>query len=259
MAAQEASDGTNTKKTKNMRGTDFRDKAFYMDTIASDVAQNERDRHIEAAMQPSSSGATGSMASALRIEEAMLDIVGDENADFVKKQRITRWDKSKRKYVQTTIGMETSNMSKTKKLKLESGQMVKSDKLKLGELYEKWQKKTNKSIGRVGVFDEVDEDPSAPDPSGYARKTAKIKKSKQGEDDGIKTANQIRKKRKEQEKNKIKNMPKKERAQLYANKRAAKNKIAEEARANGTGWQGKKGFSGRYGAPKKKIVNKGKF
>lgn len=259
MAAQEASDGTNTKKTKNMRGTDFRDKAFYMDTIASDVAQNERDRHIEAAMQPSSSGATGGMASALRIEEAMLDIVGDENADFVKKQRITRWDKSKRKYVQTTIGMETSNMSKTKKLKLESGQMVKSDKLKLGELYEKWQKKTNKSIGRVGVFDEVDEDPSAPDPSGYARKTAKIKKSKQGEDDGIKTANQIRKKRKEQEKNKIKNMPKKERAQLYANKRAAKNKIAEEARANGTGWQGKKGFSGRHGAPKKKIVNKGKF
>jgi hypothetical protein len=72
-------------------------------------------------MQPSAADTKSGMASALRLEEAMLDIVGDENADFVKKQRITsRWDKSKRKYVQTTIGMETSNMSKTKKLKLES-------------------------------------------------------------------------------------------------------------------------------------------
>ena len=37
--------------------------------------------------------------------------------------------------------------------------------MKLGELYEKWQKKNNKSIGRMGVFDDVksefDEDNAA--------------------------------------------------------------------------------------------------
>ena len=156
--------------------------------------------------------------------------------------------------------METSGLSKTKKLKLESGQMVNSNQVKLGELYEKWQKKTNKSIGRVGVFDDIagDNDVGVADPSGYARKTPAIKK-KQANDDEIKSATQIRKKREIDRKTQIKNMPKKERAQLYANKRAAQNKKAAEAAASGQGWQGKKGFSGRYGqTPKGKYVNKGK-
>lgn len=249
------------KRDKDKRGADFRDNSFYIDTLAANTEEDKRSRHIEAAMQPSAADTKSGMASALRLEEAMLDIVGDENADFVKKQRITRWDKSKRKYVQTTIGMETSNMSKTKKLKLESGQMVKSDKLKLGELYEKWQKKTNKSIGRVGVFDDesVGDDNASADPSGYARKTKINKSANNLQNDGIKTASQIRKKREMDKKQKIKNMPKKERAQLFANKRAAQKKMAAEAAANGKGWQGKKGFSGRYGAaPKGKPVNKGR-
>ena len=251
-------------RVKDKRGSDFRDKAFYMDTIAADTEEDARSRHIEAAMQPSAANNNVGMgmASALRLEEAMLDIVGDENIDMVKNQRITRWDKNKRKYVQTTIGMETSGMSKTKKLKLESGKTVKGDKAKLGELYEKWQKKTNKSIGRVGVFDDVDDDPTTvADPSGYARKTPVVKKKKQAEDDGIMTATQIRKKRESDNKMKIKNMPKRERSQLFANKRSAQKKVTEDARANGQGgWQGKKGFSGRYGAATKgKPVNKGKM
>jgi ATP-dependent RNA helicase DDX54/DBP10 len=248
------------KRAKDKRGDDFRDKSFYIDNISSNMEEDQRNRHIEKAMQPSAASGKDGMQSALRLEEAMLDIVGDENTDLVKKQRITRWDKSKRKYVQTTVGMETSGLSKTKKLKLESGQMVNSNKVKLGELYEKWQKKTNKSIGRVGVFDDIagDNDVGVADPSGYARKTPAIKK-KQASDDEIKSATQIRKKREIDKKTQIKNMPKKERAQLYANKRAAQNKKAAEAAASGQGWQGKKGFSGRYGqTPKGKYVNKGK-
>lgn len=248
-------------RVKDKRGSDFRDKSFYMDTIAADTEEDSRSRHIEAAMQPSAASNKSGVESAMRLEEAMLDIVGDENSDMVKNQRITRWDKSKRKYVQTTIGMETSGLSKTKKLKLESGQIVKSGKLKLGEAYEKWQKKTNKSIGRVGVFDDIDEDhTTVADPSGYARKTPVVKKKKQTEGDGIMTATQIRKKRESDKKTKIKNMPKKERTQLYVNKRSVQKKVIEEARASGQGWQGKKGSSGRYGAtPKGKFVNKGKM
>lgn len=250
------------KRVKDKRGSEFRDAAFYIDNMDTTTEEeDQRSRHIEAAMQPSAASGNDGMTSALRLEEAMLDIVGDENADLVKKQRITRWDKSKRKYVQTTVGMETSGMSKTKKLKLESGQMVNSKKVKLGELYEKWQKKTNKSIGRVGVFDDVtgDNDTGVADPSGYARKTPTIKK-KQVDDDGIKTATQIRKKREVDQKTKIKNMPKKERSQLYLNKRAAQNKKNEAAAASGKGgWQGKRGFSGRFGQQMKgKPVNKGK-
>ena len=246
------------KRVKDKRGSDFRDSAFYMENIDTGAEQDQRSRHIEAAMQPSAASGNDGMSSALRLEETMLDIVGDEKIDMVKKQRITRWDKSKRKYVQTTIGMETSGLSKTKKLKLESGQVVKGSKVKLGELYEKWQKKTNKSIGRVGVFDDVGDDSTmTADPSGYARKTPVVKNT-QVQDDGVKTATQMRKKREADKKMKIKNMPKRERSQMYKNKRSAQNKKAAEAAASGQGWQGKRGFSGRYGAAVKgKVVNKG--
>eukprot|EP00957_Ditylum_brightwellii_P035257 2674274-Ditylum_brightwellii.AAC.1 len=70
-----------------------------------------------------------------------------------------RWDKSKKRYVQTTVGEELGGSigGSSKKMKLESGQVVRSDKLKLGAMYEKWQKKTNRSVGRTGVFDDVTE------------------------------------------------------------------------------------------------------
>ena len=136
------------KKTKNKRGQDFRDHAFYMDNESTHNSEEaQRGRQIEAAMQPSSANANDGSAAVMRLEQAMLDIVGDENADMVKKHRIMRWDKSKRKYIQTTIGSELSGDSKSKKLRLESGQFIKSDKAKLGELYEKWQK--NASYKRI--------------------------------------------------------------------------------------------------------------
>ena len=134
----------------------------------------------------------------------MLDIVGDENADLVKKHRIMRWDKSKRKYVQTTLGSELSGDSKSKKLRLESGQFIKSDKAKLGELYEKWQKKTNQSIGRVGVFDDVtatDDNIEDVHRGGRAKKGPKQKGA--GVESELKTATQIRKKREADQKMKL--------------------------------------------------------
>jgi ATP-dependent RNA helicase DDX54/DBP10 len=150
------------KPKKEMSGSDFRDPAFYMENnFTSNSEEAQRSRKIEASMQPSAAGSVrGSMGQALRIEEAMLDIVGDENDELVKKQRMMRWDKAKRKYVETTVGSELSGDSKTKKTRLESGQLVVSDKMKLGTLYVKWQKKTNRSVGRSGVFD--DEDGGAP-------------------------------------------------------------------------------------------------
>ena len=245
------------KKTKNKRGQDFRDQAFYIDNdITQDSEEAQRGRHIEAAMQPSAANANDGVASALRLEQAMLDIVGDENADLVKKHRIMRWDKSKRKYIQTTIGSELSGDSKSKKLRLESGQFIKSDKAKLGELYEKWQKKTNKSIGRVGVFDDVTDDKNDD--------THNDSRGRRGDVDGksnvqsdLKTAAQVRKKREQDKKNKLRNMKRADRERLLKKKRMAHNEKIADAAAQGKGWQGKKGFSGRFGSQiKGKIVKK---
>jgi hypothetical protein len=117
---------TITKKAKTKRGSDFRDDFHFITSdVTHDTVAAARSRQMEAAMQPSAaSSAKGSTALAFRIEENMLDIVGDENVDLIKRQRMMRWDKSKRKYVQTTVGDELSGESKTKRTRLESGQLV---------------------------------------------------------------------------------------------------------------------------------------
>lgn len=233
-----------SKKAKSKRGCDFRDEAHFIDNSATiDTAAAARERQMEAAMQPSASNsAKGTTALAHRIEESMLDIVGDENIDLVKRHRMMRWDRSKRKYVQTTVGDEVSGMSKTKKMKLESGQVVDSKKMKIGELYEKWQKKTNRSIGRVGIFDDVTDDT---DISAVISKKAKKEKinDKMIANDEKKTAVAIRKEREKKENLRKKNMRKEDRRLLEQKERSEKV-AAEKSRKKG--FQGKKGQSGRW-------------
>lgn len=232
------------KPKKEMSGSDFRDQAFYMENnFTSNSEEAMRSRKIEASMQPSAAGAVrGPMGQALRIEEAMFDIVGDENDELVKKQRMMRWDKSKRKYVQTTVGSELSGDSKTKKTRLESGQLVISDKMKLGQLYVKWQKKTNRSVGRSGVFDDEDGGGgAAPTKSGRnqlgtekvrddgekASESGRKRKGQKGRNDGekkpsggggdadeVKSSTTIRKEREKKQNMNMKNMKKGDRRNI---------------------------------------------
>lgn len=236
--AVEAATETKAATKKRQTGEDFRDPAFY---IANDINTEgaQRARKIEAAMQPSA-GMKGIVGAAYRIEEAMLDVVGDENEELVQKQRMMRWDKSKRKYVQTTVGAELSGESKTKKVRLESGQIVQTDKMKLGELYTKWQKKTNRSIGRNGVFD----DAPTPRSGEYDRRRgAKGGKSKGGKGDnggggvGIKSksATEIQTERAKKQNSKMKNMNKGDR------------KRAEQQQKQGQGKKGNNDFSQKRG------------
>lgn len=221
------------KPVKNARGAEFRDNAYYINNgITSCAEEVHRERQKEAALQPSSSMGKG-IGSTLRLEEALLDIVGDENIDMVRKRKMMRWDKSKGKYVQTTLGAELSGVSKSKRIRLESGKLMKKDKMKPGELYDKWQKKTNKNIGRVGVFDEVCviDEPS----SSYDKKEDKIQKNTM-----FKTASQIRKERESDKKKKLKNMKKSDRSRLQ-------NKLKKESPTQVIkGHPGKKGPSGRW-------------
>lgn len=245
---------SSSKKAKAKRGSDFRDNDNFIENdFTTDTAAAARDRQIEAAMQPSAAGNSKSSTTlAYRIEENMLDIVGDENVDLVKRQRMMRWDKSKRKYIQTTVGEELSGDSKSKKMRLESGQLVKSDKVKLGELYEKWQKRTNRSIGRVGVFDDMTEDTDPTDHNTTWKKGQKSgNNNKKGkvDPDERKSAAAIRKEREAKENMRIKNMKKGDRRQLERKQHEEKI-AAENSRKKGS--QGKKGASGRWKGQQKK-------
>ena len=222
--------GMSAKKKKDMRSSDFRDSAFFIENdFTSNQEEAHRSRQVEAAMQPSAGGSGqqgGTMAgAAVRLEEAMLDIVGDENEELVKRQRMMRWDKSKRKYVQTTVGAELSGDSNSKRMRLESGQVMKSDKLKLGELYEKWQKKTNRSIGRNGVFDDIEGGGDVPTDAGCGNKKKLQKhhssgsRAKNADDGKVKTAEEIKKDRAKSLNMKIKNMKRSDRRALEQKQR----------------------------------------
>ena len=235
-------------KSKTKRGADFRDDHNFIESaVTHDSVADARSRQVEAAMQPSaSSNSKGSVALAHRIEENMLDIVGDENVDLVKRQRMMRWDKSKRKYIQTTVGDELSGESKSKKIRLESGQLVKSDKAKLGELYDKWQKKTNRSIGRVGIFDDVTAGDEGEGALTFNKgKMAGGKKSNsENTGDEKKTAIAIQKEREKKEHMKLKNMKKGDRRQLERKQRS--QKASASASPSSGKIKAKKGPSGRW-------------
>ncbi|KAL3809724.1 hypothetical protein ACHAXA_011319 [Cyclostephanos tholiformis] len=141
---------------------------------------------------------------------------------------------------------QLSGESKTKKTRLESGQLVKGDKLKLGELYEKWQKKTNRSIGRVGVFDDAAEDAGGEVTNIKKAQRASGAKKSNGKyfGDEPRTATAIRKEREKKEEMRVKNMKKGDRRQLERKQRS------EKALAPGIsgkkGVKSKKGPSGRW-------------
>lgn len=117
--------------------------------------------------------------------------------------------------------------------------------MKLGELYEKWQKKTNKSIGRVGVFDDETEDPGLEDATKHGRKAGGGKKKnnmKNNIDDERKTVTAIRKEREKKEDMRIKNMKKGDRRQF-------ERKRAESASAPGGSGNKKAGIKSKKGGP----------
>ena len=238
----------NEKRQKNMRGRDFRDESFFIENeFASNSEESQRQRRMEAAMQPSAANSVkGITGNAMRLEEAMLDVVGDENDQLIKKQRMMRWDKSKRKYVQTSVGAELSGTSYSKRVKLESGQIVKKDKLKLGEIYEKWQKKTNRSVGRNGVFDNdgMDGDDDVVPNSGSKRRQGGKKKGGKNRDgeDGPVSAKTIKQNRDNSQNKKMKNMVKSDRRRLEKQDKTESN----AAMPSKKGHQGKKGMSGRW-------------
>ena len=127
--------------------------------------------------------------------------------------------------------------------------------MKLGELYEKWQKKTNKSIGRVGVFDDETEDPGLEGTKHGQKAGGGKKKSnvKNNVDDERKTVTAIRKEREKKEDMRIKNMKKGDRRQFE------RKRTESKASAPGTSGNKKTGIKSKKGGPKSRWSGSSKM
>lgn len=201
--------------TTQNKTTTYRDEENYISTdpTTSTQHQNQKTKIL-------SQGETKPHAY-LTLQQNMLDIVGDENSDLVQKHRITRWDTNKRKYVTSTLGLEVDKigMSSTKKIKLENGAIMKKDKLKVGQLYEKWQKK-KRNVGDSifdddnGGIDDTATNNNISIPKNNKKNTRADNKSMKA-----KTSAQIAKERRIEEKNKMKYMPKADRKRMVESKR----------------------------------------
>lgn len=90
------------------------------------------------------------------IEEMVFDLIPEDARDIFRKRTAMQWDRKKKKYVQQSGGMDPTGALRGT-LRNESGQSIKKSKVKEGKIYEEWQKKSKKTIAKVGE----DEDGSA--------------------------------------------------------------------------------------------------
>lgn len=97
-----------------------------------------------------------------RLEDGVLDLTADEQQEMAKQQKLWQWDTRKRKYVKRSLA-EMAEGRGSKKVRTESGVQVlkrnggakqKKGTPVVGELYEKWKAKSNKTIGGAAV-DEI--------------------------------------------------------------------------------------------------------
>jgi len=85
------------------------------------------------------------------IEDAVLNLVADDNSDLIKKQSIMRWDKKKKKYV------ESNSLNTDRKVRNEAGVIVKDKDQGKPTFYQNWVKKTNQRIPKAGSAEIADD------------------------------------------------------------------------------------------------------
>lgn len=221
-----------SKVTPEKQEKDFRDPNFYIHN--GFTAESHCNSRVEAAMQPSAENTLDEASSnCRRLEDSIMDLFSDDKVELVHRQRMVRWNKSKRDYVQMSLGSDVNVRCNSKKLRLESGKFMKRDKVKLGYLYEKWKKKTNKSVGRASVFSNVIECGNEEyDASNMDILTNSIIKGKVLNQDEQRTRAQIFKNRKEDAMKRLKNM-----------KRDKRRKLTKGYFSNRKSYQGRNNYS----------------
>jgi len=109
-------------------------------------------------------------------------------------------------------------------------------------LYEKWQKKNNKSIGRMGVFDDVKSEFDEDNAAAKIRSRAENKNNEKHLGKSLsKTSIQIQKERNKKLNTKMKNMKKKDRREVENIQSKAKGTVGGIGRKHGKIWSQKNG------------------
>lgn len=88
---------------------------------------------------------------AAALQENVLDLIADDAEGQASQRSVTRWDARKRRYVQMHGGDAEAARKGVKKVKTESGAVVRKDKLtEAGKgLFKKWQQKTHVRVVRA--------------------------------------------------------------------------------------------------------------
>ena len=125
----------------------FRDDAFFLDVTPRGV------NHTELGLSTMEDNLGRPMQDHLSLEgalaEATLDIVEEDGKGISQQRRVRIWDKKKRNYVQVSAS-EVDRARGGKRIKTESGAVVKKDEKAQGETYKKWQQRTHRSISATG-------------------------------------------------------------------------------------------------------------
>eukprot|EP01119_Soliformovum_irregulare_P010755 TRINITY_DN2652_c4_g1_i1.p1 TRINITY_DN2652_c4_g1~~TRINITY_DN2652_c4_g1_i1.p1 ORF type:complete len:905 (-),score=332.81 TRINITY_DN2652_c4_g1_i1:85-2799(-) len=112
-----------SKKNKS-----FKDGDFYMELTPTNLHANH--------------GYSLSLGSSDGVE-----VMGDEEDSLKRKKMVQKWDRRKKKYVWTQNGFDPNDSDRNKKIKNESGKLVKMEK---GVLFNEWKERTNLSVPKVG-------------------------------------------------------------------------------------------------------------
>eukprot|EP00752_Nemacystus_decipiens_P002961 g2751.t1 len=222
----------------------FADKSSYIG-----YGTTEASSFVEAALQPRSVEKSADGFAAGRLEEAILDVNPDEAVDMAKKQRLLHWDSRKKKFVKTTLAELSERKSGgSRKIRTESGVVVKAKNAPQGEIYAKWKRNSNRKVGRDGDEEEArggagastsggggwgsgggrgrrggwgdtfrgggEEEAGAAAGKGAREQGGRVVR------DELKTKGQIRKNKQKDENKKLKNMPKAKRRALLKKKEA---------------------------------------
>lgn len=144
------------------------------------------------------------------LESALLDVAPDDALELNKKKRVMRWDAKKRKFVKQSLEeMASSQQRGAKRMRTESGVIVKGSSRPQGEMYEKWKKKSHREIGGLSAV----EDDDRPRPNVRVNRHVR---------EELRSAQDIRKGKKSAENNKMKNMKKDKRTKFEASARKKK-------------------------------------
>jgi hypothetical protein len=173
----------------------IRSTQFYLSSAPNSKSSSDNSLHVSNDLLSS----TFSHLSA-----STLDLMGDEQSTILQSKDVLKWNKRKKKFMRETVHSDPFHGQRDEK-----GELV---RVKGENQYEKWRKLRNKRRAKTaGTVDFDDDDTDGGDDDHHHGKTNSNKKSGKK---GVKVRNElnsvdeVRKYRKQQQKNKLKNAPK---------------------------------------------------